>query len=257
MLGSGFAGLWAALGAARRIDELDVAPGEVNITVVSSLPYHGHPGMQSRGRPDSVPHSAAGCARPGRSRAHRRRGDCDRAGFSHGGHLPRYSRLRPSRDRVRQPSGQTRVPGLRAFGFDVDTYDGAVRLQRHLVKLASGLHTQAAATAIVVGAGLTGIETACELPARLAALFPDIAPRAILIDHNRTSARTWAHRRAQGSKPRCRRTRCRPGSGSVSQRLVEMGWPWSVDNGWRLFSSPPMSSWADARRHCISNRCDT
>ena len=62
---------------------------------------------------------------------------------------------------------------------------------------------------------------ACELSARLAALFPDIAPRAILIDHNRTSARTWAHRRAQGSKPRCRRTRCRPGSGSVSQRLVE------------------------------------
>ena len=40
VLGSGFAGLWAALGAARRIDELGVAPGEVNITVVSSLPYH-------------------------------------------------------------------------------------------------------------------------------------------------------------------------------------------------------------------------
>ena len=40
MLGSGFAGLWAALGAARRIDELGVAPGEVNITAVSSQPYH-------------------------------------------------------------------------------------------------------------------------------------------------------------------------------------------------------------------------
>lgn len=40
MVGSGFAGLWAALGAARRIDELGVAAGEVNITVVSKLPYH-------------------------------------------------------------------------------------------------------------------------------------------------------------------------------------------------------------------------
>jgi NADH dehydrogenase len=36
----------------------------------------------------------------------------------------------------------------------------------------------------VVGAGLTGIETACELPARLTALFPDTAPRVILVDHN-------------------------------------------------------------------------
>lgn len=27
VLGSGFAGLWAALGATRRLDELDVAPG--------------------------------------------------------------------------------------------------------------------------------------------------------------------------------------------------------------------------------------
>ena len=40
MLGSGFAGLWAALGAARRLDELGVTHGDVKITVVSSQPYH-------------------------------------------------------------------------------------------------------------------------------------------------------------------------------------------------------------------------
>ena len=40
VLGSGFAGLWAALGAARRLDELGAAPGEVDITVISSQPYH-------------------------------------------------------------------------------------------------------------------------------------------------------------------------------------------------------------------------
>ena len=57
-------------------------------------------------------------------------------------------------------------------------------LQRHLAALAGGPHTPAAATAVVVGAGLTGIETACELPARLTALFPDIAPRVVLVDHN-------------------------------------------------------------------------
>ena len=40
VLGSGFAGLWAALGAARRLDELGVAPGTVDVTMVSSTPYH-------------------------------------------------------------------------------------------------------------------------------------------------------------------------------------------------------------------------
>ena len=40
VLGSGFAGLWAALGAARRLDELGVTPGDVEITVISSQPYH-------------------------------------------------------------------------------------------------------------------------------------------------------------------------------------------------------------------------
>ncbi len=40
VLGSGFAGLWAALGAARRLDEFGAAQGAVDITVISSQPYH-------------------------------------------------------------------------------------------------------------------------------------------------------------------------------------------------------------------------
>ena len=35
-----------------------------------------------------------------------------------------------------------------------------------------------------MGAGLTGIETACELPARLTRYFGDVTPRVILVDHN-------------------------------------------------------------------------
>src|ERR1700760_2993768 len=40
IIGSGFAGVWSALGAARRLDELAVPAGQVSITVVSPLPYH-------------------------------------------------------------------------------------------------------------------------------------------------------------------------------------------------------------------------
>lgn len=78
--------------------------------------------------------------------------------------------------RVNKPD----LPGLREFGFDVDTYDGAMRLHHHLQALADGAPV---ATVVVVGAGLTGIETACELPHRLREL--GMTPRVVLVDHNR------------------------------------------------------------------------
>ena len=40
VLGSGFAGLWAAVGAARRLDELHIPAGDVVVTVISSQPFH-------------------------------------------------------------------------------------------------------------------------------------------------------------------------------------------------------------------------
>src|SRR5262245_47848306 len=40
VLGGGFAGLWAAVGAARKLDEIGSLPGEVEILVVDRNPYH-------------------------------------------------------------------------------------------------------------------------------------------------------------------------------------------------------------------------
>jgi NADH dehydrogenase len=185
VLGSGFAGLWAALGAARRIDELGVTRRDVNITVISSLPYHD---IRVRNyEADLTP-----CRIPLRD-------VLDPVGVGHiaadvtaidpGSRMVTTSLGAYTYDRLVVALGsrvvKPDIAGLLEFGFDVDTYDGAMTLQRHLAELASGMHTHATATAIVVGAGLTGIETACELPTRLAALFPDITPRVILIDHNR------------------------------------------------------------------------
>jgi NADH dehydrogenase len=184
VLGSGFAGLWAALGAARRLEELGAAEGDVKVTVLSSHPHHD---IRVRNyEADLTP-----CRIPLRD-------VLEPAGVGHitadvtaidptsrivttsvGSHA--YDRLVIALgSRVVKPD----IPGLGEFGFDVDTYDGAVTLQRHLAALAGGPHTQAAATAVVVGAGLTGIETACELPARLTALFGDITPGVLLVDHN-------------------------------------------------------------------------
>jgi len=184
VLGSGFAGLWAALGAARRLDELGAANGDVHVTVLSSQPYHD---IRVRNyEADLTP-----CRIPLRD-------VLEPAGVGHitadvtaidpmsrtvktsvGTHD--YDRLVVALgSRVVKPD----IPGLRQFGFDVDTYDSAMVLQRHLEVLAGGPHTPAASTVVVVGAGLTGIETASELPARLTALFPDTAARVILVDHN-------------------------------------------------------------------------
>jgi NADH dehydrogenase len=77
------------------------------------------------------------------------------------------------------------LPGLAEFGYDVDTYDGAMKLQAHIRELAGRKTDPASATAVVVGAGLTGIETACELPQMLAdTLGAGVTPRVILVDHN-------------------------------------------------------------------------
>ncbi len=188
MVGSGFAGLWAALGAARRLDELAVPAGTVDVTVLSNTPFHdirvrNYEADLSACRipladvldPAGIAHITAEVTAIDVDA----RSISTAAGASYG-----YDRLvLASGSQVVQPA----IPGLREFGFDVDTYDGAIRLQHHLQALTGGPPTPAATTVVVVGAGLTGIETACELPSRLRALFArgdGVSPRVVLVDHS-------------------------------------------------------------------------
>ncbi|CAN5865037.1 NAD(P)/FAD-dependent oxidoreductase [soil metagenome] len=189
VIGSGFAGLWAALGAARRLDELGGPAQQVTVTVLSSVPYHD---IRVRNYekdlrecriplgqlldPVGVGHVSATVTAIDAG-AHTVSADVDGTARTF-----RYDRLvLAAGSAVVRPD----IPGLRQYGFDVDTYDGATTLAAHLAHLGAGPPTSAATTAVVVGAGLTGIETACELPARLAALFGERFPRRVLlIDHN-------------------------------------------------------------------------
>jgi NADH dehydrogenase len=186
VLGSGFAGLWAALAAARRLDELDVAPGTVDVTMVSSTPYHDIRvrNYETDLSPSRIPLSDL----------------LDPVGINHitgevmaidalarivesSAGAQRYDRLVFALgSRVVKPD----IPGLREFAFDIDTHDAASRLHGHLRRLAEGPADPAAATAVVVGAGLTGIEAATALPAMLAETFAahTITPRVILIDRS-------------------------------------------------------------------------
>ena len=186
VLGSGFAGLWAALGAARRLDELGAAEGAVDVTVVSSQPYHDirvrnyeadlspcRIPLQDLLDPAGIRHIAGDVTGI----------DAEAATVSTAdGTDLAYDRLVLAvGSKVAKPD----LPGLAEFGYDVDTYDGATKLQAHIRDLATETADPAAATAVVVGAGLTGIETASELPKMLSdALGPAVTPRVILVDHN-------------------------------------------------------------------------
>jgi NADH dehydrogenase len=76
---------------------------------------------------------------------------------------------------------------LTQHAFDVDRYDHAARLASHLRGLRALPAGPGRWTVVVVGAGLTGIEVATELSARLSALSkagPSASrPHVVLVDH--------------------------------------------------------------------------
>jgi NADH dehydrogenase len=190
VLGSGFAGLWSAIGAARRLDELGVGPDRVQVTVVSAQPFHDIRVRNYEADISACRIPLGQVLDPVDVRHITARVDTIDTAEQHvtittpdGASTLSYDRLVVALgSRLARPT----VPGLAEFAFDVDTYDDAVRLNRHLAALPEQPLTTASSTVIVVGAGLTGIEAACEMPVKLAAACAgqDVTPRVLLIDHN-------------------------------------------------------------------------
>src|SRR3982074_2380844 len=136
-LGVGFGGLWAGLGAARRLDELGAVHGAVDVTVVSSQPFHDI-------RVRNYEADLSACRIPlqdllnppgvGQITAVVTGSDASAATVStEGGSTLGYDRLVLA---LGSSVVKPEIPGLAEFGFDVDTYDGAMRLQPHIRHLA-------------------------------------------------------------------------------------------------------------------------
>ena len=186
VLGGGFAGLWSAVGAARALDEFGIGPEAVQVTVVNRDQWHSirvrnyEPDLNSVRVPlaevldpidvDLVTGEVVGIDFASRqvtysTGAAHRSISYDRLVFALGSRL-----LRPD------------IPGLGEFAFDVDTYDGAAWLNNHIQSLSAQPRSPGQYTALVVGAGLTGIEAATELLGKLRAAGA-AASRVILADH--------------------------------------------------------------------------
>jgi NADH:ubiquinone reductase (H+-translocating) len=186
VLGAGFAGLWSAAGAARALDELGIGREAVQVTLVNRDRWHAirvrnyerdlsgvRVALDEVLEPIGVERVAGevvGIDFETRQVTYSvgaayRSISYDRLVFALGSRL-----VRPD------------IPGLGEFAFDVDTYDGAARLNTHIQSLSAHPHSPGQFSALVVGAGLTGIEAATELLGKLSAAGAS-APRVILADH--------------------------------------------------------------------------
>lgn len=192
VLGGGFAGLWSAVGAARKLDELGIGSDQVEVTLVNRDAYHNirvrnyetdlsqvrvpldevlQPVGITRVEGDVVDIHHSEQIVDVRTSNGQTKLNYDRLVFALGSLL-----VRPD------------IPGLAQFAFDVDTYHGAVKLNEHLHVLPRQSKSTGQFTVLVIGAGLTGIEVATEMPGRLREILQqagrDDPFRVILADRN-------------------------------------------------------------------------
>src|SRR5262249_19553239 len=194
IVGAGFAGMYAALSAARLRDQKGRSPEAFEITVVAPEPrlvirprlYEPAPETQAAplldlfqavdvrfiaGRVESIDATGKSAVVVGP--------DGERHGIS-------YDRLvLAAGSRGFKPD----VPGLAKHGFSVDQMEDAITLDRHLSDLAKRPSTPARNTVVVAGGGFTGIEVATEMPSRLRALFgPEAKVRVVIVDRSQVIA---------------------------------------------------------------------
>jgi len=169
VIGGGFAGMWAAAAAARRLDELKTPAGTVGITLINRDPWHVIRVRTYEQDLSDIRIPLADVVDPigvdlvlDEVTAIDAKARSVRLGS---GKALGYDRLvLASGSRLHMPE----IPGLARHAFHVDTFDGGDALNRHISGLGKRPASAARDTVVVVGAGLTGIEAACEMPEKLA-----------------------------------------------------------------------------------------
>ena len=192
--GAGFAGMHAALSAARLRDEQGVSLDALEIVVVAPEPrlvirprlYERAPETMvaplaelfdavdvryEQGRVDVIDSASKSAVIVGPDGMHRP--------------LP-YDRLVLA---AGSQGFKPAVPGLDKYSFSVDQLDDAIALDRHLAALGNRPPSDARDTVVVAGGGFTGIEVATEMPSRLRAILgPKAHVRVIIVDRNEAIA---------------------------------------------------------------------
>ena len=176
IVGSGFAGMWAAVSAARLSEQQ--GNNSLEIAVLAPLP-------ELRVRPRFYEEKVSTLVAPltdlfaelditfiaGHAKQIDTTAKTVLYRMSNGAHATAsYDRL------ILATGSQTKRPpiaGLADYAFDIDQLESAQVFERHLDSLALRPSTPERNTVVVCGGGFTGIELATELPARLRARFGD------------------------------------------------------------------------------------
>lgn len=194
IVGAGFAGMYAALSAARLRDIEGVSPEELEIALVAPEPtlvirprlYEPKPETLTaplremlesvnvvyvQGRVDTIDTQSRAVEIVGTDSARQQ--------------LPFHRLVLACGSRLFRPN----IPGLAEHGFSVDQLDDAIALDRHLHELLAWPISKMRDTVVIAGGGFTGIEVATEMPARLRAILgKDATPRVIIVERNNAIA---------------------------------------------------------------------
>jgi NADH dehydrogenase len=188
IVGAGFAGMYAALSAARLRDMQGRSPAQFEIALISPEPtlvirprlYEPKPETLTAPLQDVLAAIEVGYVRGRADRIDTQNRTVDVVTPDGSTRTLAYDRLVVATgSRLFRPN----IPGLAEHGHSVDQLDDAIALDRHLHELARRPASKARDTVVVAGGGFTGIEVATEMPARLAKILgADARPRVIIVD---------------------------------------------------------------------------
>ena len=190
IIGAGFAGMYAALSAARLRESKTISAEQFEIALVSPEPtlvvrprlYERNPETLTAPLGDLLEAIGVAYVRGHVETIDTRAQSMHIDGPEGRGHTLFYDRLvLATGSCLSRPA----IPGLTEHAFSVDQLDDAIRLDHHLHGLAARPASRARNTVVVAGGGFTGIEAATEMPARLREILgPDQQIRIVIVERN-------------------------------------------------------------------------
>lgn len=194
IIGTGFAGMYAALSSARLRDLKGVSPDVLEITLVAPEPTLVVRPRLYEAKPETVTAPLLDVLKAidvvyvrGRAETIDTRSRAVEVVSADG------ARKTLLYDRLVVASGsqefRPNIPGLAEYAFSTYQLEDAIVLDRHLHSLADRLTSKERDTIVVAGGGFTGIEVATEMPARLREILGDNArPGVIIVERSEAIA---------------------------------------------------------------------